>query len=731
MTIAQKYLIIFLFLISLVSFSYAIYYFINQHKKHKGKNINEKLFIPIMYLLLSIFMLRYITGLYTIFLATADEFIFVTHNWFEKIFNSLVRTLQTFSLDEDYSSTILIGKELFLNEFNSRFLAGFYGIFSAILNLCAPFAGGAIILGILTKIFPGIVLFFRPYREKYIFSELNDRSICLAEDIIKEAIIEQKKSFKKIKFNRLPLIIFTDAYVDNENEVVSELFQRAKDIGCVCLRDDLLKLSFTKTKKLHYILIDNDDISNINALTSFVTIDKENWKKDSNIYVFSQNPEASSIVKRLYQDEWLEKSNIIIKIIQEYTSIVYNLFNETPLFTPLLSKYTPDYKDEKELIVTIIGGGLIGTEAFLCAYWCGQLLNCKLRINVITENPDKFKAKINFINTEILDSGIKEHEMLRLHPGKNIYAQTYADFNFVKVDVKTDELLDVLNNELLLSTDYFILALGADELNIITAASIDRIVRKELLHTSKTNKPIIAYSVFDSKTNEALNTIDLQVSSNFRKAFASFKNIYSCKNIFMNNINKFAYDISNTHSKKDLNAFRKDEYGWWSSIARDLHFKSKMYCVGLYSEGDTLNILKEEKIEEYLSIVKKNEVVNNELTWLEHRRWNAFMRSKGFVAPTKSQWDNYAFNKKEHKDGHKHLGLRLHPFIVESTVHFLISEKDWNDTNYENNSNLDLLDVASIMKYQTEKKYSEMPEKIETVDYKMYDKPEWGIPDLK
>ncbi|MCL2063386.1 MAG: hypothetical protein FWG98_03305 [Candidatus Cloacimonetes bacterium] len=722
MTYFQKIFILLLLVGSVCGFIFAIVSFFKQNRKHKGKNINEKLFIPILCLLASIFCLRYIIGIYTIFLTSLDAMTTVNYSWFEKMFNSLVRTLQTFSLDEEYAETILLGKELFLEEFNSRFLSGFYGLFSAILNLCAPFAGGAVILGILTRLFPGLVLFFTPYQEKYVFSELNERAIWLAEDIIREA--------RKVNTRHLPLIVFTDAYIDNESETVSELFQRAKEIGAVCVRDDLLKIPFTKTKKLHYILIDEEDICNINALTSFVTMDKDNWKKGCNIYVFSQNPEASSIVKKLYEDEWLNKSNIVIKIIQEFTSIVYNLFNEIPLFTPLLSKYPPNYIEEKELEITIIGGGLIGQEAFLNAYWCGQLLNCRLKINVITENSKIFEAKINLTNPEIMQTVIDNHELLRIFPGLEKYSQPYAKFYFEDVDVKTDKLMNVLNENSLLSSDYFIVALGTDELNIVTASNIDRMVRKKLLNDIGVYKPIIAYSVFDSKTNEVLNNIGLLSNKSFRRAFASLKNIYSCRNIFMNDINKFAYDISNTHSEKDMTKFLKDEYGWWSSIARDLHFKYKMYSIGLYREDDDFKILSDEKIEKYLEIVKNNTPVSNSLTWLEHRRWNAFMRSKGFIAPTKSQWNYYAYNKEEHRDGHKHLGLKLHPFIVESSEDFLISEKDWDDPNYANNSKLDFLDIASIMKYITEKERSENPDKVEKVDYKVYDKPEWGIPIL-
>jgi len=735
-------IILILFGLSVVSFVVAIIIFI---KQNKGKSVPEKLVIPSCFLFLSIFFHRYIIGFYKVISENEKDLIDAKYNLVDELFLSLKRTMQTFSLDENYLNSIIEGKNLFIKEFDWYFLYNFYGLFASFLNVCAPIVGGAFLLGILTGIFPRLRLFFKPFKEKYVFSELNDRAVCFAEDIIEQAKEKPKSNnfFAKLvaslkSWIKRPFIIFTDTYIDPKNEANSELVQRAKDTGAVCIKNDILKLSFSHTKKIHYILIDNEDISNINTLINLVSEENKcfvmrskglkgrrlpcklpHWKKECYVYLLSQNPEASTIIKMLNVKKDIEKPEIIIKLVQEYTKIVYNLFNDVPLYKPLLAKGLSKYSDKKELILTIIGGGQISTEVFLGAYWCGQMLNCKLRINVITKNAQKFKAKINYINQQILLSGIENQELLRVYPNKDICADPYASFFFYSVNVKSDKFFDILDTKdgatgfSILSSDYFVIALGSDDLNISTAVNIERKIGREALNESVIKKPVIAYSVFDSKINEELNNHNSQNSHAYLYAFASLKNIYNCKNIFMNDIREHAFDINRKHNKENEKEFMKNEYDWWSSIARVLHINYKMYSAGL-EEKEYREVIRTYNIgDDKLSLDNKIRV--EKLSWLEHRRWNAFMRTKGFIAPTDFQFDQYAF---KNGNNHKNISLKLHPFIVESSESIQITKKDLED--YKNNEKLDCLDIASITKYLKELKEKG---KADLIDYKIFDNP--------
>ena len=110
----------------------------------------------------------------------------------------------------------------------------------------------------------------------------------------------------------------------------------------------------------------------------------------------------------------------------------------------------------------------------------------------------------------------------------------------------------------------------------------------------------------------------------------------------------------------------------------------------------------------------EDEKINTKLSWLEHRRWNAFMRTKGYMASTESQMEKYAY--KEGTD-HKNLPIKLHPMIVESSIEPETTIDDWDDPNYEE---LDCLDTVFINMYKMNGKKD---------NYKQWDKPEEDKPE--
>ena len=141
----------------------------------------------------------------------------------ETVANSIICVLQSFSLDADYAEFLAQGKRVFGE---TSVAADVYGVINSILNVIAPILGGAVILEILTGMFPRMKVVFHPFRNKFIFSELNENSITLAENIVKEKKSRKllSKEDRFIFFPLKPFVIFTDAYPDAASEHVSELF---------------------------------------------------------------------------------------------------------------------------------------------------------------------------------------------------------------------------------------------------------------------------------------------------------------------------------------------------------------------------------------------------------------------------------------------------------------------------------------------------------------------------
>ena len=738
---------------------YGLFIFFYQAKHDKGKSMSRKLSVPILLIFVSVFLLHFAVGYYD----TVDSDILhqeLSFWWWERAAMSFVHAFQTFSLNANYGEMIISGRNLIMNTYGGILLATLYSVYASFLNMLAPIMGGAILLGIITDIFPRLRLLLSPYRDKYVFSELNERSISLASDITIEAKKEKKW------YTGLPLIIFTDSYIDEKSELSVELYERAKSIGAICIKDDILKSKFYYTKRLYVILIDEKEIHNIHTLTALAMEEPKRWEKKTHVYVymFSQNSEARTIVKELYLNYEKELEKVIIKVIHEYTNIAYHLLSDMPLYIPLLSKYE-DHREneiyEKELMLTIIGGGKIGLEVFLATYWCGQLLDTNLRINVLSNSIEGFRKRIEEVNPEILQSvdvnyqGVFEpanKELLLKYPfektREDAYAKPYGTVHFMDVDADSHELFDVLeqkneNNQMTLASDYYVVSLGADELNMKVASELARKIEREKLNESVENRAVIAYAVYDPYINEALEHIQsrkLKQQMNSDKtnkvvlhAFAGLKDIYSYKCIFNDEGDSKAYLIDKAYQKNDKEAYEKDieekqvflknEYNLLSSHAQNIHFGYKMYSAGVIK-----NVQKDEKIdqyEEYLALVcdqespRYNSSLALRLGWLEHRRWNAFMRSLGFVAPTEKQWHNYAY---DNELDHKNMSLKLHLFITEGSGIMNIKEEDWSNPDCLKEKRLDYQDIASL------KKYYKMLEKgkgtsKDRKDFKEYDIP--------
>lgn len=315
----------------------------------------------------------------------------------EEFFNSLVHILQTFSLDEDYTAYITIGRKMMAAAFGEGAKSvDVYGVYAAVLNFLVPVAGGAIVFEIISEFSPRMRLLLanlRVWTKKYYFSELNDNSLALAKNIVD---IERNKA----------CIIFTDAYTDDKEEKGSERLTKAKSIGTICLKDDLLNIRLHgRTTKV--FLIDGSEISNLQSQTALLG---RNSKKTINpeIFIFSSDNKYSNIDEDVaFIVNQVERPDMMPTMIpiNGIRNMVCRLFVEVPLYEPLLNQ---DQAKEKTLTVTILGSGTIGTEAFLTTYWYGQMLGCKLHINVVSKEKQNkggdsnrngdFEGRIKYIN---------------------------------------------------------------------------------------------------------------------------------------------------------------------------------------------------------------------------------------------------------------------------------------------------------------------------------------------
>lgn len=564
----------------------------------------------------------------------------------EEIINSFFASLRTFSLEEGYADYVLNIK----SAINALVPAGHWSFsacsvlmvsYASLLNILAPIVGGAIIIEILASVFPKIKLrlsYINFRRKKYFFSKLNAESLALA------------KSIRSVNRRERPVLIFTDAYIDDKNEKEYELLLEAKQYGAICVRDDLAHIVKPRFGKREFYLMDDNDFESLQALMGLIEEQNVRHIKNSYIYLFVEGDAYVQIEKQVtlklkkMEQSIRDEERPVIVPVNGYRNLVHNLFSDVPLYEPLVHK-----EDSESLSVTIFGNGVIGTEAFLSAYWLGQIMisrgdnneatmaECDYIINVVSmDTEDDFWSKIDYINPEIRKTvdilGEKRSdasEKLLAYDEEGNKNKAYCKVRYVQSDLKIGGFWNNIddNTQSLLNADYFVVSLGSDSDNISIAEKLRRYIGKRNIEnkTAKDNKKaVIAYAVFDSELSEVLNEQKCFGASSdgcdvYMHAFGSLEQVYSCDNVYMSKNLLWANETGNAYMNgsyeyshrmdnrvrigERIEDFENSNYNYWANLARVLHVKYKVFSLG-WIKTSVFMYSSEEECEKHRANVK-------------------------------------------------------------------------------------------------------------------------------
>lgn len=696
---------------ALIWFVYKLRLNRGKRKRNQKSTWNSAVVLLICFFI-SVWCMRYAVGYYRIYMDKSNE----NGEQYEltaveEIFNSCVHAFQTFSMDEDYTDYLEYGKDM-VEAIGGGWAKGAYGTYASFQNVAAPVIGGVTVLDILASLVPKLRLFllclvsFKKNGKKMIyFSDLNERSIALAKDILKTS-------------EGFPAIVFSDVHLDGEaDEKAAEMLLEAKRLGMICVRDDLAHVRKPLFGDREYYLMNESESDNLQKLLELTADENVKYVKNSIIYFFVQSDLYVKIEKQIRNSFNEEKKKKllgngkmpILTPIDEYRNLVQSLFDEVPLFEPLI-----DNGDKRELKLTIFGNGYIGTQILLNAYWLGQMMTsdgekltpCELKINVVSkDDEDAFWSKIDYINPEIRSTGDKNSDLLRWQVVGSEKAYPYCDVQYIKADLKNGDILSSEKIEPLLESDYFVVALGNDSDNIAIAEKLHCLIGKKCIASKAQGETVIAYAVFDPELARTLNgQKQYFINENrddkaylYMHAFGNLDSIYCCKNIYMLKHDMFAKRMGNAYANAQRisarnNEGRNDEkanYDHWANLARAEHIKYKLFSLGwikssvfhkgVSDEEHQKDICDQEMIYQKLAILanknaanaflregfefekKKNDLekMKEYLAWLEHRRWCALNRTMGYRFV---DFDKVHAANGENKD-HR---LKLHSCLVES-----------------------------------------------------------------
>ncbi|MBQ4111463.1 MAG: hypothetical protein IJD38_01570 [Clostridia bacterium] len=703
-----------------------------------------------MTFILSIWCLRYAVGFYTILSVKDGQ---PTLTAAEEILNSLLHTLQTFSMDEDYTAYILDGKSMVAALGGTdAWIQNLYGMYSTLLNAAAPIAGGAVVFELLVSVFPTIKLFFSGlcvWREKYYFSELNKASLAMGKSI--------RANTGNRRLTR-PLLIYTDAYVDDEEGKGSELMPEAKSIGAICVRDDLAHVRKSRLGSRKFLLIGEEEEGNLQALVSLA--DERNYKflKKAEIFFFADSDAYLQIESRvrdcLSSDHGFTEKEIPSFIpILGYRNLISNLLTDIPLYAPLIGKQR-DENGVVDLTVSILGAGRIGMEMFLSTYWFGQMLNCRLHIRVISnQTKEEFWDRIDYINPEIHRTTQKNDPILRINPRGDM-ADVYADVEYVQCDVLSSSFLRLLLNPEegqrdLRESDYFFVSLGSDKENISVANTIRTYLGRHHIENHSKARAVVAYVVYDSDLADTLNrtthyTYYGDKPDILSVAVGNLRDVYSVENVFMTrhsfhsgHMHQSYLSVQKQEDREKAHKKRiNDDYKYWANLARSLHYGYDIFAAGFMdvSEFDypsstdpSYVAARDQAVSHYCQVLSAEiplpegwdeetfHTLLHRLSWAEHRRWNAFTRVKGFCGT--ACYDAYV----PKTGSYKHMPLRLHPCLVECDQNGIRGQLDEKGHVVEDSlfqftvdDSTDYLDRLTMDLYQ---------KGLNSYDFKQYDYP--------
>lgn len=482
---------------------------------------------------------------------------------------ALHNTFQLFTIDADKDIVEYIScSEVWLKVLYSAYLS--------IIHIVAPL----MTFGFLMSFFNNVSAMFRYmvhyFDDVYIFSELNEKSLALGEDI--------KHNHPKAT------IVYTDVF-ENSDEISYELTERAKESKAICFKKDILAINFKRhyTKaKMKFFIIGKDETENINQSLKLINLYKN--RTDTELFVFSTGIDSELLLTKA------DKGKIKVRRVNEIKSLINRILYDkgTNLFTN--AKKMSD--GSKKISAVLVGLGQYGTEMLKALTWYCQMDGYHIEIDAF-DIDEKAEERFSALAPELMSenyNGVSLFEeaeyTIRIHSGYDITTKSFTD--------KITELTD---------TTYVFVALGSDSMNIRTAVDLRMWFERMKI------KPVIHAVVCNTEEKEALTGITNYRGQAYNIEFiGDVKTSYSETVIINSQLENKALEIHKRWGAED--EFWAYEYNYNSSVASAVHKEARIQQ----------NIPGATKKEEDLTDEEKDTIAT-----LEHRRWNAYMRSEGYI----------------------------------------------------------------------------------------------------
>lgn len=468
-----------------------------------------------------------------------------------------------------------------------------YSVFFALLFVMAP---ALTFFGVVLSVFKNVSAYKKYisnfFADVFVFSELNEKSLALAESLYQNGL---KKEVKK------RVLVFTDVF-ETEEEESYELLERVKELGAIRFKKDIVTINFgfhSKKSDITFFIIGEDQSENISQALTLVEQYKQ--RENTDLYAFSSQVESEMLLAGAFSEKDGEMKIRVRRVNEIQSLITRNLYDKG--YEYIFESAYDDGSNEKQINALVVGMGRYGVEMTRTLPWFCQMDGYAVTVHAFSKE-DNTLAKFKALCPELMAfNGVLDI------PGENRYT--------IEIHEKTDVDEDSFEAAVaaIKNPTYVLIALGNDEKNIATA------IRLRTLFERMGCKPKIQAMVYNSGKKKSLADI-----TNFKKEpydidfIGDMKSFY-CEDVILNSeVEKAA--LRRHMSWGDERAFWQYDYNYKSSVASAIHRKMKILC-GIPG----IEKPKEERTEEELWGIRI----------LEHQRWNAYMRSEGYVYSGDSQ----------------------------------------------------------------------------------------------
>lgn len=420
-----------------------------------------------------------------------------------------------------------------------------FSLHAAFLYVIAPVLTFSNVLSLFKNLKGEIRFAWHKKHPFYIFSELNERSVALAE-----SVSEIKKKVK-------PIIVFTDVFEQDEEDDY-ELLLKVHDMNAICLKKDITRLNVKKKKgRIEFFLMGDDESENV---AQAIKLTEENRDTDKrSIYLFSSRPSAGYIIDSVDKGCKTVNDSLVKAVKESPTSILYEnglkvmnyniddgfylrridsielltrrVLMDKALIDPLFGSAV----EKKEISILIIGLGEYGKQFMKVALWLYQIYGVMLEVNIIDS---KSKEEIEKVLEQECPEIITKNRL-------SINGDASYSINiFGGKDCFTSDLDNLFKNQACLTqTQLAIVALGDDEKNIEVAVTLRKLfvsfsgVSNKDDQNKTEDSPLIYSIVYDDKKATSLS------SSKNGKGLVNYRETPYHINFVGNLKSQFSYEV--------------------------------------------------------------------------------------------------------------------------------------------------------------------------------------------